>query len=63
MTSTASPDATMEQQLREMNDALLVSSVRQHEMAEQAQKAEGAARKRRTLSHLVRLGSRGRLFL
>ena len=36
MTSTAAPDATIEQQLREMNDALLVSSVRQHEMAEQA---------------------------
>ena len=31
---------TNEQQLREMNDALLVSSVRQHEMAEQARKAE-----------------------
>jgi hypothetical protein len=37
MASTAAPDATIEQQLREMNDALLVSSVRQHEMAEQAQ--------------------------
>ena len=28
MTSTAAPDATIEQQLRELNDALLVSSVR-----------------------------------
>jgi len=39
MTSTAAPDATIEQQLRELNDALLVSSVRQHEMAEQAQES------------------------
>ena len=57
MTSTAAADATMEQQLREMNDALLVSSVRQHEMAEQAQKAEGAVRESeeryRTLFDLV----------
>ena len=35
---------TFEQQLREMNEALLVSSVRQHELAEQAQKAEAALR-------------------
>ena len=57
MTSTAAPDATMEQQLREMNEALLVSSVRQHEMAEQAQKAEAAVRESeeryRTLFDLV----------
>jgi signal transduction histidine kinase/ActR/RegA family two-component response regulator len=33
-------DRTFEQQLRDMNEALLVSSVRQHELAEQAQKAE-----------------------
>ena len=33
-----------ERQLREMNDALLVSSVRQHELIEQAQKAEAALR-------------------
>ena len=32
-----------ERQLRDMNEALLVSSVRQHELAEQAQKAEAAA--------------------
>ena len=32
------------QQLREMNDALLVSSVRQHEMTEQAQVAEAVMR-------------------
>ena len=44
MTSTAAPDATIEQQLREMNDALLVSSVHQHELAEQAQQAEAALR-------------------
>ena len=50
MTGTAALDATLEQQLREMNDALLVSSVRQHEMAEQAQEsAEGY----RTLFDLV----------
>ena len=40
MTNTGPPDGTTEQQLREMNDALLVSSVRQHEMAEQAQVAD-----------------------
>jgi PAS domain S-box-containing protein len=34
----------LEQQLREVNEALLVSSVRQHELAEQAQKAEAATR-------------------
>src|SRR5450432_3052002 len=39
MTSTGSPNP-VEQQLREMNEALLVSSVRQHELTEQAQKAE-----------------------
>ena len=44
-TPTAGPpdpqaDRAFEQQLREMNEALLVSSVRQHELAEQAQKAE-----------------------
>ena len=33
-----------EQRLREMNEALLISSVRQHELAEEAQKAEEAAR-------------------
>ena len=50
MTSTTAPDATIEQQLREVNDALLVSSVRQHEMAEQAREsAEGY----RTLFDLV----------
>ena len=37
-----SPD--LEQQLREMNEALLVSSVRQHELTEQARKAETALR-------------------
>ena len=32
------------QRMREVNDALLVSSVRQHELAEQAQQAEASAR-------------------
>lgn len=39
MPSTGPPKTT-EQQIREMNDALLVSMVRQHEAAEQSQKAE-----------------------
>ena len=43
MKSTNAP-MTSEQQLREMNEALLVSSVRQHELTEQAQKAEAALR-------------------
>ena len=43
MKSTGKP-MTMQQQLREMNEALLVSSVRQHELTEQAQKAEAALR-------------------
>ncbi|MGZ8424702.1 MAG: hybrid sensor histidine kinase/response regulator [Candidatus Binatia bacterium] len=43
MKSTGTP-MTMEQQLREMNEALLISSVRQHELTEQAQKAEAALR-------------------
>jgi PAS domain S-box-containing protein len=38
-------DREFERQLREMNEALLVSSVRQHELAEQAQKAEGRYRR------------------
>lgn len=37
-------DSTLEQNLREMNEALLVSSVHQHELTEQAQKAEAALR-------------------
>ena len=50
MNRTAVSDVPIEQQLREMNDALLVSSVRQHELAEQAQaSAEGY----RTLFDLV----------
>jgi len=36
------PDRASERQLREMNEALLVSSVRQHDLTEQAQKAERA---------------------
>jgi PAS domain S-box-containing protein len=43
MKSTGEP-TTMQQQLREMNEALLISSVRQHELTEQAQKAEAALR-------------------
>jgi hypothetical protein len=42
MTSTG-PPMTIEQQLREMNEALLVSSVRQHELAEQALGVPAAA--------------------
>ena len=45
--TTARPAArgrAFERQLREMNEALLVSSVRQHELAEVAQKAEAALR-------------------
>lgn len=38
------PANNLEQQLREMNEALLVSSVHQHELAEKAQKAEAALR-------------------
>jgi hypothetical protein len=34
-----------ERRLREVNEALLVSSVRQHELTEQARNAEGALRK------------------
>ena len=43
--SAAPPDERdYERQLRDMNEALLVSSVRQHELTEQAQKAETALR-------------------
>jgi signal transduction histidine kinase/ActR/RegA family two-component response regulator len=38
-------DGVFERQLREMNEALLVSSVKQHELTEQAQKAERALAK------------------
>ena len=38
------PPLTGEQQLREMNEALLISSVQQHALAEQAQKTEAALR-------------------
>ena len=34
----------LDQQLRQMNEALIISSVRQHELTEQAQKAESALR-------------------
>ena len=43
MTSTG-PPMSMKQQLREMNQALLVSSVRQHELAEKMEKADAAVR-------------------
>ncbi len=47
--NTGSPappaDRAFEEQLREMNESLLVSSVRQHELAEQAQTAELALAK------------------
>ena len=55
--TTGPPDEAIEQQLREMNEALLVSSVRQHEMAEQAQAADAVVRESeeryRTLFDLV----------
>ena len=41
-------DPAFERQLREMNEALLVSSVRQHELAEQAKNAETAMRNSET---------------
>lgn len=37
-------DDSVEDRLREMNEALLISSIRQHELAEQAQQAEVALR-------------------
>ncbi len=37
-------DLAVELQLREMNEALLISAVRQHELAEQAQKADALVR-------------------
>jgi len=43
--SAAQSDRAFERQLREMNEALLVSSVKQHELTEQAQKAERALAK------------------
>ena len=50
--STPTTDSSaFEQQLREMNERLLVSSVRQHELTEQALKAEAAA------SHLAAIVS------
>jgi PAS domain S-box-containing protein len=41
--NSAAPSNKLEQQLRDMNEALLISSVKQHELVEQAQKAEAAA--------------------
>ena len=41
--TTAEEEHEYQRQLREINEALLVSSVRQHELTEQAQKAERAA--------------------
>jgi PAS domain S-box-containing protein len=50
--NTGSPNGlangAFDRQLREMNEALLVASVRQHELAEQAQRAEAAMRKSET---------------
>ena len=43
MPSTGLP-MTIEQQLREMNEALLLSSIRQHELTEQAEQANAALR-------------------
>ncbi|MEX2170354.1 MAG: ATP-binding protein [Pirellulales bacterium] len=41
---TIDPPLNIEQQLREMNDALLVSSVHQHELTEQAEQGEQSQR-------------------
>ena len=41
--SSAEEERKYQQQLREVNEALLVSVVRQHELTAQAQKAERAA--------------------
>jgi len=49
-TTPLQSDRDFERQLREMNEALLVSSVRQHELAEQAQQAE------RTLAKALNYG-------
>lgn len=43
--SRGGSDDSFERDLRQVNEALLVSSVHQHELAEQAQKAEAALRK------------------
>ena len=43
--SAPQADRAFERQLREMNEALLLSSVKQHELTEQAQKAERALAK------------------
>jgi signal transduction histidine kinase/ActR/RegA family two-component response regulator len=43
--SAPQAERSFERQLREMNEALLVSSVKQHELTEQAQKAERALAK------------------
>jgi len=43
LNSTA-PPSELERQLRDVNEALLVSSIRQHELAEQAEQAEAALR-------------------
>ena len=57
MTSTDPPDGAIEQQLREMNDALLVSSVRQHEMAEQARKAHALMSCQKQALEMVAMGA------
>lgn len=45
-TTDGAPDAdrSVERQLRDMNEALLISSVKQHELADRAEKAEAALR-------------------
>jgi uncharacterized protein (TIGR03067 family) len=42
--NSLAPPSKLEQQLRDMNQALLVSSVRQHELADEARRAEAALR-------------------
>ena len=43
-TTTPTAERDYERQLREMNEALLVSAVRQHELTEQAEQAAAALR-------------------
>jgi PAS domain S-box-containing protein len=42
--SSATPPSELDQQMRDMNEALLVSSVKQHELAEQIEKAHAVVR-------------------
>ena len=48
------PESAFEHELRELNAALLVSSLHQHELTEQAQRAEAASRKSEEVAVLAR---------